>query len=119
MGEAQWYLGMQIKQYADRITLDQSQYAKNVTSRLEKAFKNVIKMQDSPLPTSFVPTKKDCPQNVAQTAEVKKRFQNLHYRSAIGSLLRENKIGSELLDKLVGSLNLFILEPLFKLSVIS
>ena len=78
---------MQITQHVTHITLDQSQYAKNVAMRLEKAFKNVIKMRDSPLPMNFVPTNKDCPQDATQTAEVKKRFKNLHYRSAIGSLL--------------------------------
>ena len=87
MGEAKWYLGMQITQHETTVTLDQSQYAKNVTSRLEKAFKNTIKLRDSPLPMSFIPTNKDCPQNSVQIAEVKKRFKNLHYRSAIGSLL--------------------------------
>ena len=78
---------MQIKQEKDYITIDQSQYAKHVTTRLEKAFKNTIKPQDSPLPSKFILTKADSPTNQAQTLEVKKRFQNLHYRSAIGSLL--------------------------------
>ena len=87
MGEAKWYLGMQIKQYKDHITLDQHQYSKNVTSRIEKTFKNPIKLKDSPLPAGFTATKKDCPQNQAQIDEIRRRFQNLHYRSVIGSLL--------------------------------
>ena len=44
-------------------------------------------MKDSPLPNGFIPTKDDCPKNQAQMDEVKQRFKNLHYRSAIGSLL--------------------------------
>ena len=87
MGKAKWYLGMQITQHVTYITLDQSQYARTVASRLEKAFKNVIKERDSPLPLNFIPTNKDCPQDTTQAAEVKKRFKNLHFRSAIGSLL--------------------------------
>ena len=66
LGKAKWYLGMQITQHVTHITLDQSQYAKNVAMRLEKAFKNVIKMRDSPLPMNFVPTNKDCPQDATQ-----------------------------------------------------
>ena len=69
------------------ITLDQHQYSKNITARIEKTFKNPIKMKDSPLPNGFIPTKDDCPKNQAQMDEVKQRFKNLHYRSAIGSLL--------------------------------
>ena len=78
---------MQIVQNEDSITLDQSQYAKNITSRIEKSFKNPIKGKDSPLPAGFVPTKNDCPINQHQMEEVKRRFKNLHYRSAIGAVL--------------------------------
>ena len=63
---------MQIKQYDTYLTLDQSQYTKYVTSRLEKSFKNTMKMQESPIPTSFISTKKDCLQNTAQIMEVEK-----------------------------------------------
>ena len=87
MGKAKWYLGMRISQNKDTITLDQTQYAKNITSRLEKNFKNPIKGKESPLPNGFVPTKDDSPKNPAQIEEVKRRFKNLHYRSAIGALL--------------------------------
>ena len=44
-------------------------------------------MQVSPLPTSFIPKKKDCTKNTDQIMEVKKIFQNLKFRSAIGLLL--------------------------------
>ena len=87
MGQAKWYLGMQLTQEKDHIIIDQSQYAKHVTTRLEKAFKNIIKPQDNPLPSKFIPTKADCPTNQAQALETKNRFKNLHFRSAIGSLL--------------------------------
>ena len=78
---------MQITEKRDHIIIDQKQYAKYVTSRLKKTLRSIIKIQENPLPTNFIPTKKDCPENEAQTIEVKKRFQNLHYRSAMGSLL--------------------------------
>ena len=80
-------MGVRISQNQNVITLDQSQYAKNITSRLEKNFKNPIKGKDSPLPNGYVPTKDDSPKNAVQIEEVKRRFKNLHYRSAIGALL--------------------------------
>ena len=87
MGEAKWYLGMRIRQRKNHITIDQDQYVKNIVSRFEKLFKHTFKLKDSPLPTSFVPTKKDCPTTDAETKEVKIRFGNLNYRSIIGALL--------------------------------
>ena len=87
LGKAKWYLGMRIMQHNGFITLDQSQYTKNITSRIEKSFKNPIKVKDSPLPTGFIPTNDDSPVSEAQKDEVKHRFKNLHYRSAIGAIL--------------------------------
>ena len=78
---------MKLTQEKDNIIIDQSKYAKHVTTRLENAFKNTIKPQDNPLPIKFTPTKADCPTNQAQALETKNRFKNLHFRSAIGSLL--------------------------------
>ena len=87
MGQAKWYLGMRIKQHKDYMSIDQEQYVKNITSRFEKAFKHPFKLKDSPLPTSFIPSKKDCPTTEPQRKEVKLRFGNLNYRSVIGALL--------------------------------
>ena len=87
LGKAKWYLGMRIMQHDGFITLDQSQYTKNITSRLEKSFKNPIKGKDSPVPNGFIATKDDSPVNEAQKEEVKQRFKNLKYRSAIGVIL--------------------------------
>ena len=78
MEPAKWYLGMRIKQHQDYVTIDQSQYVKNITSIFEKAIKYSFKLKDSPLPTSFIPRMK----------EVKLRFRNLNYRSVIGSILQ-------------------------------
>ena len=80
MGAIKWYLGMRIRQ-------DQDQYVKNITTRFEKSFKHPFKLKDSPLPASFVPTKKDSPSTEAEVKEVKIRFGNLNYRSVIGALL--------------------------------
>ena len=74
MGETKWYLGMQIKQYENNMTLDQYQYSKNAISRIEKTFKNTIKMKDSPLPSGFIATKNDCPQNQAQNWQNKEKI---------------------------------------------
>ena len=87
LGIAKWYLGMRIRQEKDHISIDQDQYVRNITSRFEKAFKHPFKNKDSPLPTTFIPSKKDCPQNDPQIKEVKLRFGNLNYRSVIGALL--------------------------------
>ena len=78
---------MEIKQSNDYITLDQEQYIKNIISRFEKSFKHQFKIKNTPLPSNFVPTKKDSPTTGTQIKEVKLRFGNLHYRSVIGALL--------------------------------
>ena len=70
MGKAKWYLGMHITQDQERIMLDQSQYAKNITSRIEKNFENLIKGKDLLLPNSFVPKKDDSPKTFSQTEEI-------------------------------------------------
>ena len=87
IGEAKWYLGMRITQNSEYIMLDQDQYVKNITARFEKAFKHPFKIKNSPLPTSFIPTKKDSPVTEEQVKEVKLRFGNLNFRSVIGALL--------------------------------
>ena len=69
MGEAKWYLGMHIRQHKDYITLDQDQYVKNITSRFEKQFKHSFKLKDSLLPSSFIPSKKDCPKTEADVVK--------------------------------------------------
>ena len=74
MGEAKWYLGMRIGQHKDYIILDQDQYVKNIKSRLEKQFKHSSKLKDSPLPSSFIPSKKDCPKTETQVKETKILF---------------------------------------------
>ena len=79
LGIAKWYLGMRIRQEDEYITLDQDQYVKNIITRFEKSFKHEFKIKDSPLPTNFVPSKKDSPTVDAQLKEIKLRFGNLHY----------------------------------------
>ena len=44
-------------------------------------------MKDSPLPTTFVSTKKDCPMVYAKLKELIVWFANLNYRSVIDALL--------------------------------
>ena len=87
LGIAKWYLGMRIIQKPAYITLDQDQYIKNITSRFEKLFKHSFKLKDSPLPSTFVPSKKDCPATEEQVKEIKIRFGNINFRSIIGALL--------------------------------
>ena len=61
---------MKIKQTPEHITLDQDQYVKN--SRFEKSFKHQFKIKDSPLPSNFIPSKKDSPTTALQVKEEKK-----------------------------------------------
>ena len=80
MGEAKWYLGMRIRQHKDHIILDQDQYVKNITSRFEKQFKHSFKLKDSPLPSSFMSSKKDCSKKETETKETRLKFGNINYR---------------------------------------
>ena len=54
---------------------------------IRKTFKHTFKLKDSPLPTSFIPSKKDTPNTDAEIKEVKIRFGNLNDRSVIGAPL--------------------------------
>ena len=85
--QAKWYLGMRIIQEKEYVTIDQDQYTKNIVSRFEKSFKPSFKLNITPLPSNFIPTKKECPTTEIQSKEVKVRFGNLNYRSVIGALL--------------------------------
>ena len=87
MGAAKWYLGMRIRQHKEHITLDQDQYVKNITTRFKKPVKHSFKLKDSPLPASFVPTKKDYPPTEAKVKEIKIRFGTLNFCSIIRALL--------------------------------
>ena len=69
MGKAKWYLGMRITQKVNYISLDQDQYVTNITARFEKAFKYPFKGKQSPLPTNFIPSKKDSPTTEEQIKE--------------------------------------------------
>ena len=88
MGEAKWHLGMRIIQKEKYIImLYQDQYVKNIIARFEKSFKHPFKGKQSPLPTTFIASKKDCPITEEQIKETKLRFGNLNFRSVIGALL--------------------------------
>ena len=87
MGEAKWYLGMHIRQHKDYIILDQDQYVKNITSRFEKQFKHPFKLKDSPSPSSYLPSKKDCLKTEIEIKETKLHFGNMNYRSIICLML--------------------------------
>ena len=47
IGEAKRHLGMKITQKSDNIIPDQKQYAKYVSTRLRKAFKNTYETQEN------------------------------------------------------------------------
>ena len=52
---------MKIRLNAHHIPIYEDQYAKNITTRFEKAFKHPFKIKDSPLLTNFTLSKNDCP----------------------------------------------------------
>ena len=88
-GKAHWYLASRISQDKDfNVTIDQSRYAKSIVRRyLEPAgVKKSVKDFSSILPTSFVPTKKDCPTDPADSQCLQEEF-NIDYASCVGSLI--------------------------------
>ena len=49
---------MCIQQHKDYIILDPDQYVKNIIIRFGKQFKHPFELNESPLPSSFVPNNK-------------------------------------------------------------
>ena len=70
---------MKIKYTTEYITLDQDQYIKNIVSRFEKSFKHQFKVKETPLPSNFVPTRKDCPTTETQTKEEREAKKQRQY----------------------------------------
>ena len=87
MGKAKRYIGIRIRQGKSHIMIDQNQCIKHIASRFEKLFKHIFKLKDSSLSTSFVQSKKDCPNTETRVKEVKFTFGKFNYRSILGTLL--------------------------------
>ena len=52
---------MRIRPHEDHIPIDEDQYAKNITNRFEKAFKQPFEIKDLHLLTNFTLSKNGCP----------------------------------------------------------
>ena len=85
LGVAKWYLGVQLTRKGKDYELDQTRYVTHFLEGLKNKF--TIKERKTPLPTDFVPTKKDCALTVEEKANVHERFGNVNYRSVIGGLI--------------------------------
>ena len=88
-GQAHWYFASRISQdQSFNITIDQSRYAKSIVQcYLEPAGVNkCAKEYSSILPTSFVPSKKDCPETPEESSIMQQEF-NVDYASCVGSLI--------------------------------
>jgi hypothetical protein len=88
-GPAQWFLQMRIHRYScGSISLDQQRYALNIVNRYNppEAPWGVPQFRETPAPTSYVFTKENRPTN-QQKSEIETRFKNLHFRSAVCSIL--------------------------------
>ena len=93
MGIAHWYLQGRLLQNEDySIVLDQSRYMALIASRFLPQHDNTnITKEDkekyhSPLPTTFVATKKDCSNNLLEVQTLEEEF-GFQYSSAIGMLI--------------------------------
>ena len=88
-GLAHWYLAARISQDANyNITIDQSRYAKSIVQRYltPAGVKKSDKEVSSVLPTSFIPTKTDCPETIEESMAMQKEY-NIDYPSCVGSLI--------------------------------
>ena len=93
MGLAHWYLQGRLIQNQDfSIILDQSRYMSLIAARFLPQFDNTnIKSEDkekhqSPLPATFVPTKKDCSSNALEVKALEDQY-GFQYSSAIGMFI--------------------------------
>ena len=93
MGHAHWYLQGRLIQNNDfSIQLDQSRYMSHIAARFLPEYNNTnISKEEkekyqSPLPTTFVPTKQDCSNNALEVQALKDKY-GFQYSSAIGMLI--------------------------------
>ena len=86
LGKASWYLGMKIEYNHQGATIDQQLYATSIANKLIKKGVDILP-RDTPLPTDFILTKKDCPSNPNIQQEVNTKYINIHFRSVIGALI--------------------------------
>ena len=93
MGMAHWYLQGRLTQNEDySVVLDQSRYMALIASRFlpQHDNTNVTKedktKHESPLPTTFVPTKKDCAANLLEVQQLEQTY-GFQYSSVIGMLI--------------------------------
>ena len=93
MGQAHWYLQARITQEANHsIVLDQARYMALISSRFLPQYPTTnITNEDkakysSPLPASFVPSKKKQSKNFLEAKELEKEY-GFQYSSAIGMLI--------------------------------
>ncbi len=93
MGKAHWYLQARLTQNADHsITLDQTRYMALIAARFLPEYNTTnITTEDkekytSPLPSTFVPTKTECSENLLAALELQEQF-GFQYSSAVGMLI--------------------------------
>ena len=85
LGNAKWYLGVQLSWKGKDYIIDQSRYIKHFLEGLKDKFK--FKERRTPLPMDFIPTKKDCALTDEEKLQVQERFGDINYRSVIGGII--------------------------------
>jgi len=89
LGQAHWYLSVQISQDASfEVTLDQSRYCKAILNQfLETAgtMKN-NKHHYVPLPSDFVPSIEDCAETKEKSKKIQEEF-NVDFLLCMGALI--------------------------------
>ena len=90
MANAHWFLKHRIHQYQDgSYSLDQFRYAKTIIARFcpEDAPYGLPPHRNTPAPPDYIYSIKNKPTTQTETEEIKSRFGNLNFRSAVCSLL--------------------------------
>lgn len=86
LGPAQWFLQMRIHRHADMTyTLDQQRYALNALRRYDP--KEIYPQRKTPLPPDYIYSKENQPKNPKEKAEMERNFPDIHFRSAVCTLL--------------------------------
>jgi len=86
LGPAQWFLQMRIHRHSDSsYTLDQHRYALNIVKRYDPD--NIYPQHDTPLPPHYIFSKSNRPQTNEDQHLIDAKFSDIHFRSAVCSLL--------------------------------
>ena len=86
LGPAQWFLQMRIHRHSDKsYSLDQQRYALNTLRRYDP--RGVYPKRATPLPPDYIYSKDNKPKTPKDKSDLERRFPDIHFRSAVCTLL--------------------------------